>query len=64
MNIFYNTIYYLNSQDVKKIFMTDCIYEEHRKDNDEKSKGGEERTFFRCEERKITCSFFDEIWLK
>lgn len=44
--------------------MTDCIYEEHRNDNDEKSKGGEERTFFRCEERKITCSFFDEIWLK
>ena len=27
--------------------MTDCIYEEHRKDNDEKSRG-EERAFFRC----------------
>lgn len=28
--------------------MTDYIYEEHRKDNDKKSRGGEERAFFRC----------------
>lgn len=49
--------------------MTDCIYEEHRKDNDEKSKGDEKSIFSAFSlanesKRKITCSFSDEIWMK